>query len=322
MIMSLGYLGVYTPQPEQWLSFATEIVGAMPARRVPGESWSLAGQSAPDSEPSASGLASDGSVYVKIDDWQWRIAVHPGQSGLAYLGLEVEDQLALEALQQRLEAAGKTTRWADSELLQQRAMSAILVSEDPAGNRLEFFYGPTMDFKFQSPQPGTHFKSGPLGFGHINLFVADLSASLAFYTRILGFKLSDYIRFGELGSVHFLRCNPRHHSIALVAGANLNAVHHLYFEMQDIDSVGRALDRVMRRGVKITSTLGRHINDNTLSFYMQSPLGFDVELGCEGMLIEGPWTAREFCEGDIWGHHGLTAESLQDSAQALAQSTT
>jgi len=226
----------------------------------------------------------------------------------------VVDQLALESLQTRLQAAGCQAEFASAEHVQQRGMTAILLGEDPAGNVLEFFHGPTMDFKFASAQPGTRFKAGALGFGHVNLFVMDLQANLDFYLRVLGFKLSDYIRFGAMGSVHFLRCNARHHSIALVAGADINAVHHLYFEMQDIDSVGCALDRVMRRDIPISSSLGRHINDNTLSFYMQSPLGFDVELGCDGMLVEEPWTAREFCEGDIWGHHGLTAQALQDAA--------
>jgi 3,4-dihydroxy-9,10-secoandrosta-1,3,5(10)-triene-9,17-dione 4,5-dioxygenase len=56
-----------------------------------------------------------------------------------------------------------------------------------------------------------------------------------------------------------------------------------------------------------------------LSFYMQSPLGFDVEIGCEGSMVDDDWTAREFCEGDIWGHHGLTADAIQAAAKSLAE---
>lgn len=320
-IKSFGYLGLGVTDTRQWLEFATQVVGAMPARAVPGEAWSLAGQDMPQaSQTDGTGVAVDGSVYIKLDDWQWRVAAHPvtDRPGVQYLGLEVHDQRQLAVVATELEAAGFPARMGTSEEARARSVTALLHSRDPAGNPLEFFYGPTMDFKFSSPQAGTRFVAGKLGLGHINLFVKDLPACLAFYTDVLGFELSDYIRIGEGASVQFLRCNARHHSIALVEGAGINAPHHLLFEVADIDTVGRALDRAMNRGTTISSTLGRHINDNMLSFYMESPLGFDVEIGCDGMLVEDDWTAREFCEGDVWGHRGLTAEAIQKAAASMA----
>lgn len=319
-IKSLGYLGVNVTDPKQWLSFATDVVGAMPARAVPGEAWGMAGQENPTGPASAgSGVAEDGSVYIKLDEWQWRVAAHPdSQPGIRYIGFEVHDQLQLEAAAAELEAAGHMARMGTPEEASRRSVTGLLHSQDPAGNPLEFFYGPTMDFNFVSPQPGTQFVAGGYGLGHLNLFVKDLSACFAFYTRVLGLQLTDYIRFGEAASVQFLRCNARHHSIALVAGMGIDGAHHLLFEMASIDQVGRALDRAMRRNTRITSTLGRHINDNMLSFYMESPLGFDVEVGCDGMLVDDNWTAREFCEGDVWGHQGLTAEAIQQVAAGLA----
>ena len=320
-IKSLGYLGLGVVDPRQWLDFATQVVGAMPARAVPGEAWSLAGQDAPQVRQSGgTGVAPDGSVYIKIDEWQWRVAAHPvtGRPGVQYLGLEVHDQQQLEIVAAELEAAGFPARMGIPGEARARSVTALLHSCDPAGNPLEFFYGPTMDFNFTSPQAGTRFVAGKYGLGHLNLFVKDLPACFDFYTRLLGFQLSDYIRFGEGASVQFLRCNARHHSIALVEGAGVNGPHHLLFEVPDIDSVGRALDRAMKRNIPVSSTLGRHINDNMLSFYMQSPLGFDVEIGCEGAMLDDDWTAREFCEGDVWGHHGLTAEAIKQAAESMA----
>ena len=81
-------------------------------------------------------------------------------------------------------------------------------------------------------------------------------------------------------------------------------------EMPDIDDVGQTLDRAKAAGVRITSTLGRHKNDHMLSFYMESPAGFDVEIGTGGLLCGDDWLAHEFCEGDIWGHEGLTADEI------------
>lgn len=321
-IKSFGYLGLAVEKPLEWLNFATQIVGAMPARAIPGEAWALAGQDLPPSTQSnGKGISADGSVYIKIDDWQWRVAAHPvqGRPGVKYIGLEVHDQLQLEIVAAELEAAGFPARFGTLEEARARSVREILHASDPAGNPLEFFYGPTMDFNFVSPQANTQFVAGKYGVGHINLFVKDMKACFDFYTRVLGFQLSDYIRFGEGASVQFLRCNARHHSIALVEGAGVDGPHHLLFEVPDIDGVGRALDRALKHNTPITSTLGRHINDNMLSFYMQSPLGFDVEIGCEGSMVDDDWTAREFCEGDIWGHHGLTADAIQAAAKSLAE---
>ncbi|MCP4904497.1 MAG: hypothetical protein GY910_05915 [bacterium] len=74
-----------------------------------------------------------------------------------------------------------------------------------------------------------------------------------------------------------------------------------------------ALDRATRDDIPITSTLGRHKNDQMLSFYMQSPGGFDVEIGTGGLRVGTDWVAHEFCEGDVWGHQGLTAEAILKS---------
>ena len=113
-----------------------------------------------------------------------------------------------------------------------------------------------------------------------------------------------------------MHCNERHHSLAMVDMGNINGLQHAMFEMKTIDDVGKALDRAMAAGVKITSTLGRHRNDGMLSFYMRSPFGFDVEIGCDCLLIDDSWTVNEFCEGDVWGHQGLV-EAVQEASAAI-----
>jgi 3,4-dihydroxy-9,10-secoandrosta-1,3,5(10)-triene-9,17-dione 4,5-dioxygenase len=72
-------------------------------------------------------------------------------------------------------------------------------------------------------------------------------------------------------------------------------------------------------GIQITSTLGRHTNDRMLSFYMSSPFGFEVEIGCEGLLVDDSWLPNEFCEGDVWGHKGLDPETITQTAQKITQ---
>ena len=154
-----------------------------------------------------------------------------------------------------------------------------------------------------------------MGLGHVNLIVDKLTACQDFYVRTLGFRLTDYIRFGPDMSANFYHCNPRHHTVGLTRVGPFNGFHHMMLQVTDIDQVGQCLERAEAAGIKITSSLGRHANDRMLSFYMRSPFGFDVEVGCEAVRVGEHWTPREFVEGDIWGHKGLTVEALESAAQ-------
>jgi len=49
-----------------------------------------------------------------------------------------------------------------------------------------------------------------------------------------------------------------------------NGLHHMMLEVQTVDDVLRCYERVNDAKIKVTSTLGRHINDGMLSFYMAS----------------------------------------------------
>jgi 3,4-dihydroxy-9,10-secoandrosta-1,3,5(10)-triene-9,17-dione 4,5-dioxygenase len=253
-----------------------------------------------------------------MDERQWRIAVHPSgppdgpeAPGLRYLGLELPSPDAVAKAADALSQRDVELRPGTPEESQARDVDALVVLHDPAGHRLELFSGPLQDGGFQSPH-AAEFKIGGLGMGHAVLFVADLDAALNFYVETLGFQRSDYALFGPDSSIHFLRCTERHHSIALLKVGPPCGLQHLMLEMRNVDQVGQALDRAMAQQIPIQSGLGRHRNDLTFSFYMQGPSGFDVEIGCESLLVGDDWVEHEFAgNGDLWGHQGLTAESLK-----------
>ena len=320
-IRGLGYVGVGAPDPKQWLDYGVNILGLMPARALPGEAWGMPMDPTSGPASDGSGVGEDGAVYLKMDDRQWRIAVHPSKdnAGIMYIGLEVASAQDLDEVLSELSAAGISAKLGSAEEAQKRSVTGIAFSQDPAGNPIEFFYGPTIDKKFSSSQ-GMDFvtgdsTSGDLGMGHMNLLVADLKASQDFYIKVLGFKLSDYIGFGPDMSANFYHCNARHHSIGLTRVGEFNALHHIMLEVDNIDQVAQCLERAEAAGITITSTLGRHTNDNILSFYMSSPFGFEVEVGCDGVLVDENWLPSEFCEGDVWGHKGLDPESITAAAE-------
>jgi 3,4-dihydroxy-9,10-secoandrosta-1,3,5(10)-triene-9,17-dione 4,5-dioxygenase len=314
---NLGYVGFGAPDPRVWLQYATAVLGLMPARAVAGEAWGT--PALPGSGPASAGtgIAPDGSVYLKLDDWQWRIAAHPADKpGLRYFGLELDSRDALQAAVAELQAAGAPAALGSAEQARARAVTGIAHTRDPAGNAIELFYGPTLDRKYQSPL-NMRFVTGSMGLGHLNLFVDKLAECQDFYTRTLGFRLTDYMHFGPGMSANFYHCNARHHSVGLTRIGAVDALHHLMLEVADIDEVGKCLERAEAAGIAITSTLGRHVNDGVLSFYMRSPLGFDVEIGCGGVRVGADWTPSQFVEGDVWGHKGLDPESIQRAANLL-----
>lgn len=308
----LGYIGFTAPDPSAWLPFATQILGMTPARSVPGEPVGIAAMASGGPASAGKGVAPDGSVYLKMDERQWRIAVHPGDGRrAAYMGFELSDAASLVQAVDEVAKAGVKIRMGTAQDCAARSVQGLAWCTDPAGHRIELFHGAVHDLGFVSPQ-GAEFLTGNLGLGHALLLVADMDANLAFYRDVLGLRRSDFISVGGGKTLQFLRCTPRHHSVGLGHFGPFDGVHHLMVEMTSIDHVGAALDRAMAAGIPITTSLGRHVNDRMVSFYMRGPSGFDVEVGCDGVLVDdATWCDREVAGPEPWGHKGITVEGME-----------
>ena len=105
---------------------------------------------------------------------------------------------------------------------------------------------------------------GPLPFdisriGHVVLYVADLERSVDFYTKVLGFRVSDVYPDTMMdGGMVFMRCNADHHGVALVGGGEppdtgsaRAGMHHMAFEVATIDEVLKARAWLEEHGVEI-----------------------------------------------------------------------
>jgi 3,4-dihydroxy-9,10-secoandrosta-1,3,5(10)-triene-9,17-dione 4,5-dioxygenase len=74
-------------------------------------------------------------------------------------------------------------------------------------------------------------------------------------------------------------------------------------EVGRLEDVGRCYDRVRKQKVPISATLGKHTNDKMTSFYMQTPGGFDLEYGWDGLVIDpDTWVATTTTKVSDWGH--------------------
>ncbi len=128
-------------------------------------------------------------------------------------------------------------------------------------------------------------ESIPVRLSHVVLNSTDIDKTRDWYAAHLGFRLSD-----TLGDVmHFMRCNPRHHSFAIARGPHVS-VHHVSFEMRGIDEYMRGSGRVIRSGAKKVWGPGRHLaGDNTFSYFLD-PQGNTIEYTTElAELDEDTW---------------------------------
>jgi 2,3-dihydroxybiphenyl 1,2-dioxygenase len=283
-IEALGYVGLEVSDLPRWRSFATETLGLQACDRP-------------------------GRIDLRMDAYASRVQLSEGPlDDLSYVGWEVSGQDALEKLETRLRAAGVAVSVADAALLAERRVAGLISFCDPEGNRHEAFYGPLQraDKPFVSPL-GVAFKTGRQGLGHIVLSCLNKAAMMAFFIDTLGFRLSDHIRTeiipGRPMEISFLRCNGRHHSLALAPVPIPKKIVHLMFEVLSLDDVGRALYKCMADNVHLSFTLGRHSNDEMLSFYPVSPSGFDIEYGWGGLEVDDEsWHVLTHETNSAWGH--------------------
>jgi len=182
-----------------------------------------------------------------------------------------------------------------------RRVRALISFHDPAGNRLEAFYGAEIDdTPFRPGRSISGFRTGALGLGHVVLTVENIEPVMAFYVEVLGFRLSDYIE--KPFRAYFFHLNPRHHSLALIETGR-DGMHHLMVELFSLDDVGQAYDIALNED-RVNVTLGRHTNDFMTSFYARTPSSFMVECGWGGREIDpSTWRPVEMTHGpSLWGH--------------------
>ena len=276
-IRGLGYIGIGVREVDPWRQYG-ELLGAMV-------------------------LDDDGiGLRLRIDERPFRVLVGKGPDGLDFAGWELPDAAALEDAVTELAAAGFRVDRASKEQCERRRVRGLVEVTDPGGFTHELFHGAVLDHEpFMSPEGVSGFVTGSLGMGHIVLGTPEHERCIAFFTDVLDFRVSDYWRPGD-DDIVFLRCNQRHHSIAVVP-AERPALLHFMFEAKTLDDVGSAFDRHLDAGTPITMAIGKHTNDRMVSFYSRSPAGFDVEFGCGGLLVdEKTWTVTQITKPSFWGH--------------------
>lgn len=293
-IKELAYVVLAARDLKAWQDYATEVLGAMAA-------------------------SSDGDLRVRIDERDARILIQPSErEHLVAIGWLAADQDFFEQALLHVEKQGLNPVHGTAQEARRRRVAAFFSVLDPAGFRHEIAWGPVVNFgqPFRSSVGAFKFHTGAQGLGHIVIGCEpqQYEATCRFMRDGLKLKLSNFRQQAIDGHtvqmpISWFHCdNSRQHSLGLAAcfepGQDRHGCRHINLEVDSIDSVGMAYDRCLRLGAPIARTLGRHVNDRAISFYVGSPSGFLFEYGCDSPASN--WTEEVVYDeggvGSIWGH--------------------
>jgi 2,3-dihydroxybiphenyl 1,2-dioxygenase len=285
--IELGYLVLEVPDPDTLTPVLGDVVGLVPGERTAGTgTW-------------------------RNDERANRLFVQAGPANDAVaVGIEAVDAAAFDAVIARLQGIGADLADGDGR---DRRVQRLVRATAPWGVEVEVVLQPAdAPTPFSSALVPGGFLTDGVGFGHAVFATTAFDESHRFLTDGLGFAQSDWLET-ELApgidlEVRFYHCNRRHHTLAMArAPFELpQNLHHIMFELNERDDVGAAFDRAWATNLAIPNGLGRHENDGMFSFYLQTPAGFQVEVGHGARVITDGWgDNRRYDRISLWGHQSL-----------------
>lgn len=143
----------------------------------------------------------------------------------------------------------------------------------------------------------------PRRLSHVLIFTTDVDASIKFYERTLGLRLSDRASdiVAFLHGIH----GSDHHLLALVKSSG-PGFHHCSWDTASIQDIGLGAMRMHDKGYQKGWGLGRHVLGSNYFHYIMDPWGSFSEYSCDIDYIpkEQRWPAADHKPEDsfyLWG---------------------
>ena len=224
----------------------------------------------------------------------WRLKDVGEQDGMVYFAAEGSDEPYVVRLRQSADkridviAFAADTR-ADVDALHDQVVAAgCRIIHPPreltamaGGDGFRFFSPDGLPFEISADVArGTsrelvRWEAVPQKISHIVMHSPNHQAMVAFFTDVLGFRLSDWL--GDF--MAFLRCNAWHHRVAILPGPP--CLNHVAYDMLSVDCMMRGVSRLRQQGTDIKWGPGRHTAGNNAFSYFVTPGGFAVEYTAE-----------------------------------------
>lgn len=289
-VSNLSYVILEMQDPAGWAKFAKSVLGFGVAKS----------------------FGEKGAKYLRMDNAPFRYMIRKGEADRFVAGgYQMASKKAFNEQIAAFEKAGVEVTMGDDKGAKHRAVKGYASVVDPSGNLVEIFHGREKGEPFTPGHGIKSFKTGKMGLGHMVLPAPNNEETIKFYRKVMGFGVSDDLRLPAFAEglpeqrIYFMHAdNPRHHTLALYNFPNPTGVVHLMTEVGTIDEVGDCMERVKKAGLHIFASLGRHANDEMVSFYFIAPGGIVIEVGYDGKTIKD-WSTFKPTKskvGDLWGH--------------------
>ncbi|CAM9898068.1 unnamed protein product [Phaeothamnion confervicola] len=234
-----------TPDLDRQIEYFTEIAGLVLAERENGRAY----------------LATKlGDLAVQLEKG--------ARSRCARLAFQVAPDTEVDAIRKGIEAEGLRCEVRNDPT---PGIAKSVSFEDPKGTVCEVFAGQTPIGSNQQVKG-----IGPIKLGHLAFVVDDPKAYADFYTRVLGFRVSDWIADWFV----FMRCGPDHHTVNFVRGKTMK-MHHIAFELKDTGQLLQACDFLGGRKIPIIWGPGRHGPGHNVYTYHRNPDDQIIEMFAE-----------------------------------------
>jgi len=189
-----GHVTFETSDLERQIAYFTEVAGLVLAERENGRAYFA---------------TKHGDLVVQLESGE--------HARCARLAFQVSPEADFNDIRSGIEAEGLRCHSRNDPA---PGISQMLSFEDPKGTVCEVFATQTPICK---PRPVAGI--GPLKLGHLAFVVPEPKQFAEFYSRVLGFRVSDWIEDWFV----FMRCGPDHHTINFVRGKRTQ-MHHVAFE--------------------------------------------------------------------------------------------
>lgn len=235
-VKRIGHATFETPDIDRQIDYFTEITGLVLAERQNGRAF----------------LATKvGDLVVQLEKGD--------VSRCARIAFQVAPDTEFDDIRRGIEAEGVRCEARNDT---SPGIPKVVAFQDPKGTAIEVYAEQTPIAGKKPSVPGI----GPLKLGHLAFVVDEPKQFADFYSKVLGFRVSDWIADWFV----FMRCGPDHHTVNFVRGKTTK-MHHIAFELKDAAQLLQACDFLGANKIPIIWGPGRHGPGHNMYIYHRNP---------------------------------------------------
>lgn len=225
----------------------------------------------------------DGTALMRCMHEDYCLVLMPTAEGqkpyLRYVAYELRSGLSIAEVAEHLSEMGM-----EFEKITVPLRGEAIQLSDPDGNLVVL----VERVRPSDPRPAVMHETKTLrGFhprrlGHVNYLTADAPRQAEWYTRVLGFRITDWIGEGAV----WLHIDPRHHVLAFL-DKGYPHIHHVAYELVDWGEMRTVLDHIAKHGRFTTWGPLRHgMAQNLATYWRMWEEEHFIEIYCDMQVLD------------------------------------